>query len=152
MRCHPYLLKEIQAVSMQDEAQGLEQFDDAMARHIEHIASNKMRSFGYGLSRGWLAAGTGRGLIKKHSRTIEHLSAAFALLADITLFSLGGGLKRKEMLSGRFADVMSNLYLASATLKRFKGQWRTGKRSAIGRLGLSIRFISGATGVGRHIA
>ena len=120
MRCHPYLLKEIQAASMQDEAEGLERFDAAMVSHIEHVASNKMRSFGYGLSRGWLATGTGRGLIKKHSRTIEHLSASFAWLADITLFSLGGNLKRKEMLSGRFADVMSNLYLASATLKRFK--------------------------------
>ena len=120
MRCHPYLLKEIQAAAMQDEVEGLDQFDHAMVSHIEHISSNKMRSFGYGLSRGWLATGTGRGLIKKHSRTIEHLSAAFAWLADITLFSLAGELKRKEMLSGRFADVMSNLYLASAALKRFK--------------------------------
>ncbi len=120
MRCHPYLLKEIQAVSMPDAAEGLEQFDEAIVGHIEHITSNKMRSFGYGLSRGWLAKGSGQGLIKKHSRTIEHLSAGFAWLADITLFSLGGDLKRKEMLSGRFADVMSNLYLASAALKRFK--------------------------------
>ena len=120
MRCHPYLLKEIEAVSMEDEVDGLEQFDDAIRAHIEHTISNKMRSFGYGLSRGWLATGRGRGLIKKHSRSIEHLSAAFAWLVDVTLFSFGGGLKRKEMLSARFADVMSNLYLASATLKRFK--------------------------------
>ncbi len=120
MRCHPYLLEEIEALSVEDEVDGLEQFDDAMRAHIEHILSNKMRSFGYGLSRAWLATGSGRGLIKKHSRTIEHLSAAFAVLADVTLFSLGGDLKRKEMLSARFADVMSNLYLASATLKRFK--------------------------------
>ncbi len=120
MRCHPYLLKEIEAVSMVDEVDALEQFDAAMTSHIEHIHGNKMRSFSYALSRGWLATGTGLGLIKKHSRSIEHLSAAFAWLADITLLLLGGDLKRKEMLSGRFADVMSNLYLASATLKRFK--------------------------------
>ena len=120
MRCHPYLRKEIDAVSNNDEVDGLDQFDDAMRSHIEHIMSNKMRAFGYGLSRGWLATGSGRGLIKKHSRTIEHLSAAFAYLVDITIFSLGGDLKRKEMLSARFADVMSNLYLASASLKRFK--------------------------------
>ncbi len=120
MRCHPYLLKEIQAVSMEDEPGGLDDFDQALAGHIEHVASNKIRSFGFGLSRGWLASGTGRGLIRRHSRTIEHLSAAFAWLTDMALFSLGGNLKRKEMLSGRFADVLSNLYLASAVLKRFK--------------------------------
>lgn len=126
MRCHPYLLKEIEAVSMPNEgvdesdSDGLEQFDAALVAHIEHIASNKMRSFGYALSRARLASGSGRGLIKKHTRSIEHLSASFAWLVDITLFCLGGNLKRKEMLSGRFADVISNLYLASATLKRFK--------------------------------
>jgi acyl-CoA dehydrogenase len=120
LRCHPYLLKEIQAVSMEDEVDGHDHFDDVLVNHIEHIASNKMRSFGFGLSRGWLASGTGRGLIRKHTRTIEHLSASFAWLTDVTLFVAGGSLKRKEMLSGRFADVLSNLYLASATLKRFR--------------------------------
>lgn len=129
MRCHPYLLKEIEALTMQDEAgedAGLEQFDEALVGHIEHISMNKMRSFSYGISRGWLATGNGRGIIKKYSRRIEHLSASFAWLADITLFLLGGDLKRKEMLSGRFADVMSNLYLASATLKRFKDDGEPG--------------------------
>ena len=82
--------------------------------------ANKMRSTAYALSRGRLARGHGTGLIKKHSRTIEHLSAAFAFLADVTLLLLGGDLKRREMLSGRFADALSNLYLASAALKRFK--------------------------------
>lgn len=120
MRCHPYLLKLIQAVSMEDEEDGLEHFDDALSGHIEHIVSNKIRSFGYGLSRGRLATGTGRGIIKKHSRTVDHLSASFAYLSDVTLFLLGGNLKRREMLSGRFADVMSYLYLASSALKRFK--------------------------------
>ena len=123
MRCHPYLLDEINAVAVAD-AEGREaalaKFDEAMRRHIPHIIANKMRATAYALSRGWLARGTGGGLIKKHSRTIEHLSAAFAFLADVTLFILGGDLKRREMLSGRFADVLSNLYLASAALKRFK--------------------------------
>ncbi len=120
MRCHPYLLKEIQALSMEDETEALDQFDQAMTSHIEHALSNKLRSFGFGLSRSLMAKGTGRGIIKKHTRSIEHLSASFAWLADVTLFTLGGNLKRKEMLSGRFADVLSNLYLATAALKRFK--------------------------------
>ena len=124
MRCHPYLLDEINAVALAENPDhreaALAKFDDALCRHIPHIIANKLRSSACALSRGWLARGTGDGLIKKHSRTIEHLSAAFAFLADVTLFMLGGGLKRREMLSGRFADVLSNLCLASAALKRFK--------------------------------
>ena len=131
MRCHPYLLKLIQAVNQQDEVDGLDKFDESIALHIGHIVSNKLRAFGYGLTRGWIAKGTGRGIIKKHSRTIEHFSASLAYLSDITLFLLGGNLKRKEMLSGRFADVLSNLYLASATLKRFKDNGESEKESAL---------------------
>jgi acyl-CoA dehydrogenase len=47
------------------------------------------------------------------------MSAAFALLADFAMLLLGGSLKRRERLSARFADVLSNLYLLSATIKRF---------------------------------
>ena len=119
MRCHPHLLDEINAAAMDDHEKALTQFDDAMRQHIAHVIANKMRSTAFALSRGRLARGVGTGLIQKHSRTIEHLSAAFAFLADVTLFILGGDLKRREMLSGRFADALSNLYLASAALKRF---------------------------------
>ena len=127
LRCHPYLLKEIDALAVEDEADALEQFDQSFSKHIEHIISNKLRCFSLGLSRGLLAKGVGKGLIKKHSKTIEHLSASFAYLSDVTLSILGGDLKRKEMLSGRFADVLSNLYLASSALKRFRDNGETEK-------------------------
>ena len=120
MRCHPYLLKEVQAVNNPDTVQGNADFDDAMRDHIQYVMKNKMRSFALGLTRGRLARGTGDGIVLKYSRQIEHLSASFAWLSDMTLMILGGGLKRKEMLSGRFADALSNLYLASSALKRFK--------------------------------
>ena len=119
MRCHPYLLKEVQAVSMQDETAGMDEFDRAMRQHIGHIVENKLRAFVYGLGRGRLAYGGEIDAGKKFTQQIAHLSAAFAYLADITLFILGGDLKRREMLSGRFADALSHLYLASASLKRF---------------------------------
>ena len=131
MRCHPYLLDEINAVASAqnpdtdtdaeaDTEAALTRFDELMRRHITHIIANKLRTTAFALTRGWLATGVGDGLIKKHSRAIEHLSAAFAFLADVTLLILGGDLKRREMLSGRFADALSNVYLASAALKRFK--------------------------------
>ena len=120
MRCHPYLLKEVHAVNDPDTVKGNADFDDAMRDHIQYVMANKMRSFVFGLTRGRMAKGTGHGIVLKYSRQIEHLSASFAWLSDITLMILGGGLKRKEMLSGRFADALSNLYLASSAIKRFK--------------------------------
>lgn len=121
MRCHPHLLDEINAAAGHDRdpEAALEAFDRALAQHLSHILANKLRAGGYAMSRSRLARGSGSGLIAAHSRAVEHLSAAFALLADATLVLLGGDLKRREMLSGRFADALSNLYLASAALKRF---------------------------------
>lgn len=120
MRCHPCLLKEIEAAANEDESEALDEFDIEVTKHIEHIIGNKIRAFSYGLSRGWLAKGIGSGSVFRYSRTIEHFSAALAYLTDVTLFVLGGDLKRKEMLSGRFADVLSNLYLASAAIKNYR--------------------------------
>ena len=120
LRCHPYLLDEIEAAAEDDAEAALTRFDDALAKHIAHLIANKMRSTAFAVSRGWLARGVGRGLIRRHTRAIEHLSASFAFLADVTLLLLGGEMKRREMLSGRFADALGNLYLASAALKKFK--------------------------------
>ncbi|MCY3768963.1 MAG: acyl-CoA dehydrogenase [Gammaproteobacteria bacterium] len=120
IRCHPHLLKEMQAISREDESEGLDEFDRVMAAHVEHAIGNKIRSFCFGLSRSTLATGYGSGMVRKHTRAIEHFSASFAWLADVTLVMLGGELKRREMLSGRFADVLGNLYLASAAVKRFR--------------------------------
>lgn len=120
MRCHPYLLKEVQAVNDPDTEEGMARFDEALCEHIGHNLGNKMRTFALGLSRGRLAKGTGSGLVLRYSRQVEHLSAAFAWLSDLSLAILGGDLKRREMLSGRFADVLGNLCLASAAIKRFR--------------------------------
>lgn len=120
MRCHPYLLKEVQAVNHEDEETGREQFDDIMSDHLQYVIGNVLRSVALGISRGRIGGGTSSGLVRTYSRQVDHLSASYAWLADVTLMILGGGLKRREMLSGRFADALSNLYLASSTLKRFR--------------------------------
>lgn len=120
MRCHPYLLKEVHAVNNKDSEQGFADFDHIMVEHIGYVVANKLRSFAYGLTRGGLAKGTGEDLILRYSKQIDHMSASFAWLSDLTLMILGGGLKRREMLSGRFADALGNLYLASSALKRYK--------------------------------
>ncbi|MCA1780101.1 MAG: acyl-CoA dehydrogenase [Xanthomonadaceae bacterium] len=59
-----------------------------------------------------------------HYKRINRLSANFTLIADATLLILGGKFKFAEKLSGRFADALSHLYIASAILKRFEDDGR----------------------------
>ena len=126
IRCHPYVLREMLAAKSEDRAAGSIEFDRALAGHIVHTASNKLRAFFHALtgsafaSAPELAAPETRGYYKDLSR----ISAAFAFLADVSMLVLGGALKRKEKISGRLGDALSMLYLGSATLKRFEDTGR----------------------------
>jgi len=117
IRGHPYLYKEMQAV----EADDLPSFDNALVNHSLFIHSNFIRSAWFGLT-GAIFEATGSPCTRKYYRHLTRLTAGFALLSDYALLSLGGGLKRKERLSGRFADILANLYLCSAVLKHFENQ------------------------------
>lgn len=116
MRCHPFAQAEMQAVSDKD----LRAFDIALFGHINHTARNAMRAFITASTGGlFLEAPQGVGSVGKHYKNLTRLSAAFAFIADVGLMTLGGALKRKEHLSGRYADAFAWLFLASAALKRF---------------------------------
>jgi acyl-CoA dehydrogenase len=54
------------------------------------------------------------------------MSAAFAVISDAAMATLGGQLKRREKLSGRLADALAWMYLGSAACKRF---WDEGRRA-----------------------
>ncbi len=124
IRCHPYLLREVEAASNPDQEQGVRDFDDALFAHIGHVISNKVRAFVGGLTGARLfSRPTGR-RTGYYFRQLSRMSAAFAFLADVALALLGGELKRREKLSARFGDVLSHLYLSSAVLKRFEDQGR----------------------------
>ncbi|MGH1542087.1 MAG: acyl-CoA dehydrogenase [Arenicella sp.] len=118
-RCHPFLLKEVTAASIEDDNEALEMFDKALYGHIGYASRNAMRSFTLGLSRSYLAPNPEQGSLNKYYRYIARYSAAFSFLSDITLMLLGGALKRKEKLSGRFADAMTHMFLCTASLKKF---------------------------------
>jgi len=117
LRCHPYLLKEMQATQNKD----LDALDKALFSHIGFVVSNLFRSLWFGLSNAIFEV-SGTPLTRRYYRHLTRLSAGFALLTDYALLTLGGSLKRHERLSGRFADILSNLYLCSATLKHFEDQ------------------------------
>ncbi len=124
MRCHPYLLEEIAAASDQNAVRALDRFDATLMGHLGYATVNKARAFVYGLSNGWLAPAPQKGEVTRYYRDVTRYSAAFAFLSDVTLLILGGALKRKEKLSGRFADALSYMYLCSATLKHYEESGR----------------------------
>jgi acyl-CoA dehydrogenase len=124
LRCHPYLVDEIKAASNPDEVAAGEAFDRLLFKHIGFTLSNASRALLYGLSGGRLASKPVTGPTARFYQRLERMSASFAFLADSALLFLGGALKRKEKLSGRFADALSYMFLCSAALKRFEDQGR----------------------------
>ncbi|MBD3670612.1 MAG: acyl-CoA dehydrogenase [Gammaproteobacteria bacterium] len=123
IRCHPYVLKEMQAVANPDSRRGLRQFDKALFGHIGFTISNIMRSLFLGLTNARFAIAPA-GPVKRYYQQISRMSAAFAMVSDLSMLVLGGNLKRKEKLSGRLADIFSQLYIATAALKRFEDEGR----------------------------
>ncbi len=119
IRCHPYIQQEMRAVADPDRQQGLVQFDQALFGHLGFTISSVVRTFVLGITGGWLVKAPG-GPSRRYFQQTGRLCSAFALTADAALMMLGGNLKRKEKLSGRLADILSNLYLLSAVLKLYE--------------------------------
>ena len=124
IRCHPYLLKEMQALEDSDRARGLDAFDKTFWAHVGHSLANTMRAWGRAWTGGLLAPAADAGAATKYYRQLSRHAAAFALAVDLSLLTLGGALKRKEMISARFGDILSELYLSSAALKRWNDEGR----------------------------
>ncbi|MCW8830788.1 MAG: acyl-CoA dehydrogenase [Gammaproteobacteria bacterium] len=124
MRSHPYLLKEVSAVHNSDKRQGLKDFDRALFAHAGFVMSNIVRSLWIGLTSAHLLLTPGRGITKYYYRQLVRLSSCFALMTDVCVGLLGGSLKRREKISGRFADALSNMYVLTATIKHFEDDGR----------------------------
>ncbi len=120
IRCHPYIYQEIEALNNSDVAA----FDRAFWHHLGWTISNGFRSALLSISRGYLARSPVQGSTARYYRKLAWASATFAFLADLTLLSFGGSLKRKEKLTGRFADILSWMYIGAATLRRFEAEGR----------------------------
>ena len=117
LRCHPFAFDEVSAIENRD----VNRFDTAFWGHIGHVVRNGCRSILLSLSRGYLASapkGT-HSKVRIHYRRLHWASATFAILADIAMGSLGGQLKMKEKITGRFADIFSQMYMSTCVLRRF---------------------------------
>jgi acyl-CoA dehydrogenase len=120
IRCHPYLLEEMFAVEDADEERGIERFDRVIYKHLAFAAGNFGRAAWHGMTLGRFAPRPGAaGAAVPCYRQLGRYSAALAFVAEVALVHLGGALKRKEMISARLGDVLSELYLLSCVLKRF---------------------------------
>lgn len=124
IRCHPFLLKEMMALQDEDKARGLDAFDKAFWGHVGHSLANTFRAWGRAWTGGAFAPAPNAGAASRFYRQLSRYSAAFALAVDLSLLSLGGGLKRQEMISARFGDILSELYLSCAALKRWNDEGR----------------------------
>jgi len=122
VRCHPYVFSEMTAANEADAEKASRDFDDALFRHIGFTLSNAARTLWLGATGARLVQSPTTCASKYYFQQLTRMSSAFALVTDIAMLVLGGTLKRKEKLSGRLADVLSHLYLCSATLKRFEEQ------------------------------
>ena len=122
IRCHPYVLKEMETAKIEDKTERLNKFDDILFKHIGYSFSNAVRSFFMGLGLWRLERAPSDKFSKKFYAKITRYSAAFGLAADVSMLTLGGALKKKEKTSARLGDVLSHLYMASAVLKRYRDQ------------------------------
>ena len=124
IRSHPYMLEELLALSDEDGERGLAEFDRQFWQHAGHSVVNAFKAFIRGWTGGLVSPAPAGTLLSGHWRQLSRYAAAFALLADLSLLTLGGALKRKEMLSARLGDILAELYLGAAVLKRFEDEGR----------------------------
>ncbi|HEV8695563.1 MAG TPA: acyl-CoA dehydrogenase, partial [Lysobacter sp.] len=122
--CHPWVLKEMKAAGLPDPDERLNEFDKNLFGHIGFAISNAVRAWWYGFTSARVGAAPGDAYTRRYYRKLNRYSAALAVMADTSMLLLGGKLKFKESLSGRLGDVLSQLYIASAMLKRYEDQGR----------------------------
>ncbi|GGA70232.1 acyl-CoA dehydrogenase [Neiella marina] len=123
-RCHPYVLKEMEAAANPNPDEGLRQFDQLLSQHVLFATGNVASSLFMGLTGSRFASAPVSGETKRYYQHLSRFSRGLAMCADFSMLVLGGDLKRKEMISARLGDVLSHLYMASAVLKHYEDDGR----------------------------
>jgi alkylation response protein AidB-like acyl-CoA dehydrogenase len=123
-RCHPYVLKEMEAAANPDEKQAAEDFDKLLFKHVGHATKNTLGAFTAALTGSAFVGAHMSGPTKRYYKDLTRLSKALAVSADFAMLTLGGDLKRKEMISARLGDGLAYLFMASAALKKYEDDGR----------------------------
>src|SRR5699024_4696634 len=119
IRCHPFLLAEMEAVGHPDSSTAIDTFDPLLYQHVGHILSMTTRSLVMGLTGGRFSAGGNVSELAPCYQAMNRYTANLALLSDIAMGTMGSSLKFRESLSARLGDMLANLYIASAAIRRF---------------------------------
>src|SRR5688572_15788694 len=122
--CHPWVMKEMKAAQLEDPVQRIDEFDRNLFGHIGYAISNAVRSWWFGLTSARFGKAPGDEYTRRFYRKLNRYSACLSVMSDTSMLLLGGKLKFKESLSGRLGDVLSQLYIASAMLKRYEDEGR----------------------------
>lgn len=125
LRAHPYLYAEIKACEDTDRQRGLMAFDAAFTGHVQFTMSNLFGAFFHNVTGGRFGKAPDNAPGMEHwYRQLWRQAHNFALVADLMVVLLGGGLKTKQKLTGRMADALSELYLLACVLKRYEDDGR----------------------------
>nr|WP_323783195.1 acyl-CoA dehydrogenase [Amylibacter sp.] len=124
IRAHPHMLDNMLALQEKDPDKSLEMFDKSLWAHVGHTTKTLFRAWGRALTGGRFAPAPDAGKATPIYRQLSRWSAAYALTADFLFLTLGGALKREEMISGRMGDILSEMYILSAALKRWDDEGR----------------------------
>ena len=122
IRCHPFVRAEMDAAKDEDRERGLVAFDRLLFKHFGYTLSNAARSWLQAITLARFTDVPSVGPTRRYYQHINRYSASFALITDAAMLTLGGELKRRELLSARLGDVLSYLYLASMVLKHYQDQ------------------------------
>ncbi|WP_336169641.1 acyl-CoA dehydrogenase [Acinetobacter sp. 161(2023)] len=143
MRCHPYLFEELQLLQSEDKNNSVKKFDDLLFKHLAYTFNRGAKSFAYGWTGGSSDAPQSVDqFTASYYKTINRFSANFALVSDMSLGLLAGDLKRKEMLSGRLADIHANLFISTAILKFYEAGQKTEAEQLHAKLALQKAFLN----------
>lgn len=119
LRGHPHALGLVQSI----EKSNASDFDRSFFGLVGNMIRNIFRSVLLSLTRGRLVmAPSGTGPVGVYYKKLAWASASFAVLTDVAMGALGGSLKFKEMLTGRFADILSWMYMGTAVLRRWEAE------------------------------
>ena len=120
LRAHPFAYKVVDAI----ERNNLKDFDVAFFGHVFHILKNAVRSLFHTSTRGWFIVPADWGLPARYLQKLGWASAVFAFMSDVAMASFGPALKAKGKTTGRYADLLAWMYIATATVRRYEADGR----------------------------
>lgn len=118
VRCHPYALDTLGALENKD----VPAFRKALLGWMGHSIANFGRGIVRGLTRGATVKAPVSDETARYFKKLGWASTRFALLTDLAMFCVGGKLKQRGQLSGRFADALSWMVFGVTTLRRFQAE------------------------------